>query len=382
MRVLHLAPMLQSGAGGMIVDLALGLRERGADCEVASSGRTTRLQDWPELVERLRSGGIPYHQINFFDRDEVTFRASVNDLAGLLSRGRFDLIHAHAGVPAAAAHAALEKIGASLPVVTTFYSWGVGRSKWMDDTDLLAFGRSARMIVISSWYRDFLTARGIEPNLIEIIPPGIDSRLFEMEGDRRQLEEACGFEPSESPLLACLAVIERRKNQVAAIEALASLPKELGCRLALIGAIKEPDYRNSLLEASERLGMGGRVALTDKVDDPYPLLAAADLFVFPSLSEGLGIAILEAMALGVPVAASAVEGAADIVIDGRTALAIDPNDPKQIAGALRKLLEEPGLAGKLVRGARKMIEERYTHTRTTERCLELYRRVMDESGGH
>jgi glycosyltransferase involved in cell wall biosynthesis len=381
MRVLHLAPMLQSGAGGMIVDLALGLRSNGIQCEVVSSGETTRLQDWPDLVERLGNGGIPYHQINLFDRDGAIFQESVESLEALLRSCKFDLLHAHAGVPAATAHAALELMGQRAPVITTFYSWGIGRPKWMDAADLQAFERSVRMVVISTWYREFLIARGIAPERIEIIPPGINPALLKVKGDRGWLEKACGFEHSDKPLAGCLAVIERRKNQLAAIEALALLPKELDCRLAFIGAIKEENYHNLLLDAAEQLGVADRIAFTGKVDNPYPLLAAADLFVFPSLSEGLGIAIMEAMALGVPVITSAVEGAADIVIDGRTALAINPRNPKQIAHTIIRLIEEHGLAQRLVNGARSMLESKYTRKKAIERYVELYRRVLYENKG-
>ena len=380
-RVLHLAPMLQSGAGRMIVELAQELRGHGFACEVISSGETSRLHDWPQLVKKLGLAGIAYEQINFFDRDPKILQDSANRLAKRLREVRYDVIHAHSGVPAAAAHSALERLDCRIPVVATFYSWGIGRPRWMDTVDTQAFSRCNRMIVISSWYRDFLERKGIELERIEMIPPGIDPALFEIRGGRALLEEACGFEHSENPILADLAVIERRKNQLAAIEALALLPSEAGCRLAFIGALKDKEYHAELVGAARRLGVNRQVAFTGEVDDPLPLLAGADLFVFPSLSEGLGIAIMEAMALGVPVVSTAVEGATDLIIDGETAIAVDPSDPRQIAVAIGRMLESSDLAARLAGAARLMILKRYVRTRTTERCADLYRQVLRESGG-
>ena len=379
-RVLQLAPMLQSGAGGMIADLAIGLRKAGIESEVISSGDLAPLRDWPDLVKRLYDAGIAYGRIDFFRRDQEVFWDSVGRLAKRLRGADFDLLHAHSGVPAMAAHCALDLLGRSTPVVGTFYSWGIGRPEWMNASDTCAFARCRAMTVVSTWYRDFLVQRGIPAERIEIIPPGIDAALFGLAPQREGLRRACGFQPGDYPVIADLAVIEPRKNQAAAIEALALLPGDLHCRLALIGAIKDERYHAELLERAGRLGIGDRVAFTGKVDDPYPLLAAADVFLFPSLSEGLGIAILEAMALGVPVVASAVEGAADIVIDGRTAVEIDPENPGGIAAKVEGLLRSPRRAGEMKTAAAEMVRESFSIENLIGRTAELYRRVLDEEG--
>ena len=381
MRVLQLAPMLQSGAGGMIADLAIGLRGSGIDCEVISSGDLAPLRDWPDLVKRLYDAGVRYGRIDFFRRDPKVFWDSVDRLAKQLRRADYDVLHAHSGVPAMAAHCALDLLGKRTPVVATFHSWGIGRPEWMNVADTCAFTRCRAMTVVSTWYRDFLVRRGIPAERIQIIPPGIDAALFEVEPDREGLRRACGFEPGEYPIVAELAVIEPRKNQKAAIEALAILPSDLSCRLALIGAVKDERYHAELMEIVERSGLADKVAFTGKVDDPYPLLAAADAFLFPSLSEGLGIAILEAMALGVPVVASAVEGAADIVIDGQTAVEIDPGDPKGIAAKIEGLLRSPQKGEEMKLAAVEMVRRSYSVENLIGRTEELYRRVQSKEGG-
>ena len=330
-------------------------------------------------METLKAKKVPYFELNLFQREPDVFRESVEGLIDHLRNQDYDLIHAHAGVPAAAAHSALDRIGRETPVIGTFYSWGLDRPEWMDTADLAAFSRCRRMTVVSSFYKRFLVDRGLAAGRIEIIPPGINSNLLEIKGDRGKLEEACGFKAGSYPLIADLAVIEPRKNQMAAIEAVALLPPERHVHLAFIGTIKDQEYHGRLMAAAERFGLGGWVAFTGHVDDPIPLLKGADLFLFPSLSEGLGIAILEAMAVGVPVIASPVEGAADIVLDGDTAIAVDPNDPKRISWAIEMALETPALMSRLASRAGEMVRRLYLWPQSVKRYIDLYRRAVEDT---
>jgi len=86
-------------------------------------------------------------------------------------------------------------------------------------------------------------------------------------------------------------------------------------------------------------------------------LAAADCFVLPSLSEGLGIAILEAQACGVPVIASRVGGISDIIKDGKTGILVEPKNPEAISQAIIKIFSEPEFAQKITQNAKANLEK-------------------------
>jgi glycosyltransferase involved in cell wall biosynthesis len=368
--------MLQSGAGRVIVDLAVDCREKGFETTVVSSGTLSELTDWPSLVSELKDSDIAYHELNLFKRDPQTFWSSVTRLMKIIEKGGIDLIHAHAGVPAAAAHSAMDMLGVKIPVVTTFYSWGTGRPEWMNIADLHAFHRSTVITVGSSYYRDYLLNHGIPPEKIELIPWGIDKSLLDVKGDRKALLSLCPGASDDDRFILILAVIEPRKNQEAVIRALPLLPDDKTNHLVCIGTKKDVEYYEQLMKLSGELGVEDRVTFTGYIENPAPLVAAADVFAFPSLSEGLGIAIIEAMALGVPVAGHPVEGAADLIKDDDTALAFNPDDPSEIAEAIGRICSVNGLADTLVRNSRSFIEKNYLWKTSVDRTTDIYNAVI------
>ena len=101
------------------------------------------------------------------------------------------------------------------------------------------------------------------------------------------------------------------------------------------------------------LGLAGRVHFLGQRRDIPDLLSALDIFVLPSHSEGVSLALLEAMAAGLPVIATAVGGLPEVVTDGENGLLIPPKDPEALAQALARLLADPALAKKLGENARR-----------------------------
>ena len=111
-------------------------------------------------------------------------------------------------------------------------------------------------------------------------------------------------------------------------------------------------------------------------DDVPDLLAAADLFAFPSLYEGTGGAAIEAMALGLPIVTSDIDAMREVVDDRRNALLVPPHAPGPLADAIAALLDDP--ARRLAFGAssREIFEARFTLERSTRAMVELYRRLV------
>lgn len=381
LKILHLAPMLQSGAGKVITGLALDGRSHGIESEVVSSGDLNELRDWPEYVDQLRERGIRYGQINLFQRDPEILETSTAWLTGYVSSSEFDLIHAHSGVPAAVAKKALDILGLDVPLVSTFYSWGHDRPAWMDEYDLKAFRASQKITVISSHYRDFLLDHGFPAGMIELIPCGIDPAVFDTTRVRKSVLDYFDSSTEADVIISNLAVIEPRKNQSVAVKALAELPQDSKVRLLCIGRIKDHEYHRELLNLAQDLGVGDRLAFTDFVEDPLPLVAGSDIFLFPSLSEGLGIAILEAMALNVPVIGNPVEGAADLIRDNETALAANGEDFNDIAIRISQLIRDTNLSRVIAENAQKMVRKYYLWSRTVESTFALYKELAARANG-
>jgi glycosyltransferase involved in cell wall biosynthesis len=108
------------------------------------------------------------------------------------------------------------------------------------------------------------------------------------------------------------------------------------------------------------------------------VLQAADLFVLPSHREGLPNAVLEAMAMGLPVVATAAGGTGEVVVDGVTGLLTPPGDPAALGAAMRRLLEDMALRERLVNGARRHLEERFSLPRAVDQVEALLQRLIGE----
>lgn len=112
------------------------------------------------------------------------------------------------------------------------------------------------------------------------------------------------------------------------------------------------------------------------VDDPIPFLAAADVFALPSLREGMPLSLLEAMAAGLPVVASAVGGVPEVVKNESTGLLVPPGDVEALETALHRLLKDPELSSRLGRGAADVVAEQFDLGLTVRRYRALYEEVL------
>jgi glycosyltransferase involved in cell wall biosynthesis len=151
-------------------------------------------------------------------------------------------------------------------------------------------------------------------------------------------------------------------------------------RLVVVVAGREGGASGELSELSDRLQLGGRVRFLGHRDDVPNVLAAGDVFAFPSLYEGLGGALIEAMALRLPIVASRLPALREVVEDGRSGLLVKPASPTALAAALARVLDDRTLASALGRRGREVFLERFTIERSAERMINLYHRVTAKCG--
>jgi len=130
--------------------------------------------------------------------------------------------------------------------------------------------------------------------------------------------------------------------------------------------------RQELARQAERMGIQRRVRFLGTRPDVFRLLAAADVFVMPSLSEGMPVALLEAMGMGLPLVASALDGIASVITDGEQGVLVPPGDAEALAVALQELLARPELRRQLGERARRHVRAHYTLDRMCEQYEELF----------
>ena len=190
-----------------------------------------------------------------------------------------------------------------------------------------------------------------------VIALGIDLDRFE------RAEPALA--PGDRPIVGNVARLAPQKDHRTLIEAARLVPE---AEFVVAG---DGDLREEL----ERLSEGTRVRFLGARDDVPAVLASLDVFAFPSLFEGLCLAVIEAQAAGVPVVATPVGGIRETVVDGETGLLVPTGDPAALAAAIRRLLEDREAAQAMAAEAKRRVRERFSIERMVEETLRLYGRT-------
>ncbi len=220
-------------------------------------------------------------------------------------------------------------------------------------------------------------AVGIPAGKIEQIYNGVDCDRFHPAhpptGARASFPEA-DFAPPGSVVIGTVGRMETVKDQTGLARAFIKLHEMAGdragtLRLVMIGdgGLREP-ARALLAEA----GLEAAAWLPGDRDDIPDLLRAMDVFVLPSLNEGISNTILEAMASGLPVVATDVGGNPELVIDGETGVLVPPGDPDAMAGALRRYIDDPDLIARHGTAARARAEAEFALEIMAGRYLAVY----------
>lgn len=161
--------------------------------------------------------------------------------------------------------------------------------------------------------------------------------------------------PPEGAQVICVARFRSQKNHVTLIDAIAKVRERVpNVRLILVG---DGDQRGALVSQVRRLDLGDHVEFLGSAADVWPLLAEARVFALASTYEPLGIAVLEAMAAGLPVVTTAVGGLPEIVRSGETGFLVPPGDSDQLAARIQVLLTDDALADRMGKAARRTAAE-------------------------
>jgi glycosyltransferase involved in cell wall biosynthesis len=182
--------------------------------------------------------------------------------------------------------------------------------------------------------------------------------------------------PTTAPLVAVFARLNRLKGLEYFLEAAALLMHRFEeVRFLIVGDSISSEYRDELETRARALGLGERIVFAGFRSDIPELLAEVSLSVLPSLAEGLSNVVLEAMAAGVPVVATAVGGTKELIEDGVSGLLTPPRDAAALAHAIGSLLADPERAERIGREGRRQATERFSLQATVEQTERLYERV-------
>ena len=300
-------------------------------------------------------------------RNDLDLRC-VPKLRRLIGTGRYDIVHVHTK----RAHA----LSLWLPhtakrpryVATRRMDYAEPRN-WY--THCLYNRRVDGVVAISQSIGDLLIAAGVDAEKIRVIASGIDVEKFANAPSAQ--ERAAG-----QIIVGSMGVLEERKGHrflLAAAAELTARGLNLQYRVAGDGGL-----RRSLEQQAAELGLLDSVQFSGFVTDSADFLASVDLFVMPSLFEGLGVAALEAMAAGKPVIATRVGGLAESVLDGVTGLLIAPQDARALADAIEKLVRDPSLALALGSRGAQRVRQHYSLEQMARRNEDYYYELLENVG--
>jgi glycosyltransferase involved in cell wall biosynthesis len=335
---------------------------------------TLLLEDAPgtePLAERAAALEVPVRRVEPLPLG-LTGARRVPALARLLRRERPDVFHAHMSSPVACkwglAAAVLARVPAVLGTVQVGEYEPPDRSAYWQ---LRALARWVdRYLAVSRDIADELVERlGWPAEKVEVSYNAVDVARFEVQAPAGLRGELGG---EGRPLVLTPARLDAQKGHRVLFEAIAQVPDAL---FLLAG---EGPERDALEALAEERGIAHRVRFLGRREDVPQLLATCDVFALPSLYEGSSLAVLEAMAAGIPVVSSAIGGTDELIEDGRSGLLVPPGDAEALAVALRRVLDDQALRRSLAAQARERVEEGLTREQMASRVTGVYRELLGE----
>ncbi len=235
--------------------------------------------------------------------------------------------------------------------------------------------RARRVIAVSeSTRQDVIRFFGVPPERVVVIPNGVTGDFHPHDLESRMA--FCAARGLPERYLLYVGTIEPRKNLVRLLEAYALWRSESGEMVKLVIAGGKGWYYDQVFKRAEELDLGDDVIFPGFVPaEDLPLLySAAQAFLYPSLFEGFGLPVLEAMACGTPTITSTASALPEVA--GDAALLVDPGDARAIADAIGAVVEDAALAGRLrYAGPRRAAE--YSWSRTAAETVQVYREALD-----
>ncbi len=238
-----------------------------------------------------------------------------------------------------------------------------------------------RILAISSViHANVLATTPIAPNRVVTLHDAIDTERFSPgRADGRSVREEFGI-PGETTLIGFAGRFSPGKGHEEFLEAAAALSAERsGLAFLIVGEASygEENYAEKIRRMSEELGLGRLLRFAGFRRDMPDVMAAFDIFAFPSHAESFGLVLIEAMAMERPVVSTNCDGVLDIMVDGETGLYVRPKRPGELAASLRRLVDDPELRRKMGKAGRERVVRLFDKRNQITRLEDLYAGALD-----
>jgi len=324
-----------------------------------------------EFYERARRRGISVRMVHCKGRAD--WRA-VQQIKEIIRDDEINLVHTHGYKADLYGYVAARSAGK--PMVATCHNWlgGTAALGIYNRLDRMVLNRFNAVAAVSDSVRKQLVGSGIGESRIKLIANGIDVRAFERPGTT---SDAGG---EEGRVVGMVARLDLQKG----FECLLTAAREL-CRefndLKIVVSGEGPD-RGAIEKMIAELGLQHNVVLAGQVSDMRAVYAAMDIFVLPSLNEGLPMTVLEAMAASRPIVATRVGAIPSVIHDGESGLLVAPGDAAGLKNALAGLLSNGELRRRLGDNAHDWVSRNYTSDTMAAHYISMYEEVLGVKRAH
>jgi len=360
MNILYLTNHLNvGGITSYILSLSGGLKAKGHNVYLASSGG--------ELLPRFLKEGVEYFQIPIKTKSEVGPKVitSAFKLLPYIKEKNIDLIHANTRVTQVTA--CLAGYFSQRPFISTCHGFF---KKRLFRKAFHCWGK--KVIAISKEVSDHLMIDfKVKEKDIAVIHNGIDPERFGVLSAEDRASKRSFFGLGGGPVVGIIARLSEVKGHIYLIEAMSLVLKDIpDAQLVIAG---EGKMQDELLSLVKRLKMEKSVLFVPTINDTRDILAALDLFVLPSLEEGLGLSLMEAMASGIAVIGSDVGGIKSLIQNDYNGLLVASRDVRELSFAIKKLLKDPEKRKNFGDSARKFIAGNFSVKQMISSTEKVYR---------
>jgi len=299
------------------------------------------------------------------------------NLIKLIRRKNVALIQSH--LLGASVYSSLAGKLTGVPVVAVFHGEvDIGAKERLKALKMGAINLGAsRVVAVSGGLRDDIVRRTrLKPKKIDVIYNGIDTDTFQhIRSDRlmRQFDWS-----DDAVIIGCLGNIRPAKGYDILLKAAARLAPETNVRFVVAGQVDKSGLYEQLLEQRKTLGLENIVQFLGFLEDPAEYLANLDLFLSTSISEGLPLSAIQAMAAGVPLLATRCGGYEELVTDRVSGWLVEVGNPEAIAEAICQLNADRGLLGRLTEAARQHVQTTFDSRVMFSRYQEIYDRLLEK----
>jgi glycosyltransferase involved in cell wall biosynthesis len=379
MRILHVVEATIAGVRTHVQALATGLDARRFQSVVACPPRREHSFGDEQFVAFLAQAGIPVLPVPMRRSiDPAADIAALRRLVSILRRERFDVVHLHSSKAGFLGRLAARLTGGAAVVYTPnglSFLGDYGRAQRQIYTTLerIAGRWCDCVIAVSAGERELIIQAGlVPPDRVVCIENGVAPISLPPGYDRAALRNELG-QPGAAPLIGTVARLAAQKNPFLFLDAAARVVRELPeARFVWCGG---GELAAQAQQYAAALGIAGVCSFVGHRDDAQQIMAALDVFWLTSNFEGLPIALLEALALRLPVVATDVLGTRDL-LGGVAGLLVPHRDPEALARATLGLARSPERRAQLARAGYARFLERGTAERMLRSTESLYERLV------